>query len=133
MSIRFWRSAGESLDEGKQYLIGNYARLPIVMARGQGSRLWDSDGKEYLDLFAGFGRSILGHCHPDLIRAASEQAQRLWHVGNTFYTAPQIEFGPEKPEPADRSKGLPGSCRSRSQCPGSRRQGAATRSLRPVH
>jgi predicted acetylornithine/succinylornithine family transaminase len=82
----------EILEEGKQYLIGNYARLPIVMTRGQGSRLWDSDGKEYLDLFAGFGGSILGHCHPDLIRAASEQAQRLWHVGNTFYTMPQIEF-----------------------------------------
>src|SRR5258708_37231096 len=82
----------EILEEGKRYLIGNYARLPIVMARGQGSRLWDSDGKEYLDLFAGFGGSILGHCHPDLVRAAAEQAQRLWHVGNTFYTTPQIQF-----------------------------------------
>src|SRR5437879_7762094 len=82
----------EILEDGKQHLIGNYARLPIVMVRGQGSRLWDSDGKEYLDLFAGFGGSILGHCHPDLIRAASEQAQRLWHVGNIFYTTPQIEF-----------------------------------------
>jgi acetylornithine aminotransferase len=82
----------EILDEGKKYLIGNYGRLPIVMARGEGVRLWDSDGKEYLDLFAGFGGCILGHCHPDLIRAATEQAQQLWHVGNTFYTTPQIEF-----------------------------------------
>lgn len=80
------------LDEGKKYLIGNYARLPVVMVRGEGSRLWDSDGREYLDLFAGFGGSILGHCHPDLVRAAAEQANRLWHVGNTFYTVPQIEF-----------------------------------------
>src|SRR5258706_12238009 len=80
------------LQDGKKYLIGNYARLPIVMARGEGSRLWDSDGKEYLDLFAGFGGCILGHCHPELIRAPTEQAQRLWHVGNTFYTTPQIEF-----------------------------------------
>jgi acetylornithine/N-succinyldiaminopimelate aminotransferase len=80
------------LEDGKKYLIGNYTRLPIVMVRGEGSHLWDSDGKEYIDLFAGFGGCILGHCHPDLIRAATEQAQRLWHVGNTFYTTPQIEF-----------------------------------------
>jgi predicted acetylornithine/succinylornithine family transaminase len=85
-------STHEILDEGKQYLIGNYARLPVVMARGQGSRLWDADNREYLDLFAGFGGTILGHCHPDLIRAAGEQANRLWAVGNTFYSTPQIEF-----------------------------------------
>jgi acetylornithine/N-succinyldiaminopimelate aminotransferase len=82
----------EILDQGKQYLIGNYARLPVVMARGQGSRLWDSDDREYLDLFAGFGGTILGHCNPDLVRAASEQANQLWAVGNTFYSTPQIEF-----------------------------------------
>jgi acetylornithine/N-succinyldiaminopimelate aminotransferase len=80
------------LENGKKYLIGNYGRLPVVMARGEGSTLWDSDGREYIDLFAGFGGCILGHCHPDLIRAATEQASQLWHVGNTFYTAPQIEF-----------------------------------------
>jgi len=62
------------------------------MARGHGSRLWDTDDREYLDLFAGFGGCILGHAHPDLIKAAADQAQQLWHVGNTFYTTPQIEF-----------------------------------------
>jgi predicted acetylornithine/succinylornithine family transaminase len=77
---------------GSSVLVGNYARQPINMARGQGSLLWDSEGKRYLDLFAGFGGSILGHCHPALIAAAHEQAQKLWHVGNTFYTEPQIEF-----------------------------------------
>lgn len=80
------------LERGKQVLIGNYARLPEVMVRGQGSVVWDSDGKEYLDLFAGFGACILGHCHPALIAAARAQADQLWHVGNTFYTTPQIEF-----------------------------------------
>lgn len=73
-------------------LIGNYARLPVVMERGEGAFVWDSDGKQYLDLFAGFGGAILGHCHPALIKAATEQAARLWHVGNTFYTEPQIEL-----------------------------------------
>jgi acetylornithine/N-succinyldiaminopimelate aminotransferase len=85
-------STREILEQGKQFLIGNYARLPVVMARGQGSRIWDTDNREYIDLFAGFGGTILGHCHPDLIRAATEQANRLWAVGNTFHSAPQVEF-----------------------------------------
>ena len=80
------------LHRGTAVLMQNYARLPVVMARGLGSHLWDADGKQYLDLFAGFGAAILGHCHPALVAAATEQAAKLWHVGNTFYTLPQIEF-----------------------------------------
>src|SRR4029078_11179229 len=80
------------LDRAKQVLIPNYARQPIVMSRGQGAFVWDSDGKRSLALFAGFGGCILGHCHPDLVRAATEQANKLWHVGNTFHTIPQVEF-----------------------------------------
>jgi acetylornithine/N-succinyldiaminopimelate aminotransferase len=62
------------------------------MARGHGSDLWDADGKQYLDLFAGFGGCILGHSHPALIEAAGAQMQNLWHVGNTYHTLPQVEF-----------------------------------------
>lgn len=80
----------EQLTEAKSLLIGNYARMNYIMTRGEGSRLWDSQGRQYIDLFAGFGGAILGHCHPDLIKAANEQANTLWHVGNTFYTQPQI-------------------------------------------
>ncbi len=76
---------------GQDVLIQNYGRYPISMARGEGSRVWDADGKEYLDLFAGFGGAILGHCHPALIEAATAQARKLWHVGNQFYSEPQIE------------------------------------------
>jgi acetylornithine/N-succinyldiaminopimelate aminotransferase len=82
----------QTIERGKQVLIGNYARIPIVMARGEGSMLWDTDGKRYIDLFAGFGGCILGHCHPALVQAATQQAQKLWHVGNTFWTEPQIEL-----------------------------------------
>jgi acetylornithine/N-succinyldiaminopimelate aminotransferase len=82
----------ELLDRATQVLIGNYARIPIVMSRGEGSHLWDSDGKQYLDLFAGFGGCVLGHCHPALVAAATEQAQTLWHVGNTYHTTPQVEL-----------------------------------------
>src|SRR5687767_12840901 len=82
----------EILERGKRVMIGNYARLPVVMARGEGSFVWDTDGRRYLDLFAGFGGAVLGHCHPELVRAVTEQANRLWHVGNTFWTEPQVEL-----------------------------------------
>jgi len=62
------------------------------MERGEGCFVFDTDGKKYLDLFAGFGGCVLGHCHPALIDAATAQAHKLWHVGNTFYTEPQIEL-----------------------------------------
>src|SRR5262245_16706931 len=82
----------EILERADKGLIGNYARQPLVFARGEGAYLWDTDGKRYLDLFAGFGGAILGHSHPELVRAATEQAKKLWHVGNTFHTEPQVLF-----------------------------------------
>jgi acetylornithine/N-succinyldiaminopimelate aminotransferase len=84
--------AQEILDRAGKVLIGNYARQPVTFVRGEGSYLWDADGKRYLDLFAGFGGAILGHCHPALVRAATEQARKLWAVGNTFHTEPQVLF-----------------------------------------
>jgi acetylornithine/N-succinyldiaminopimelate aminotransferase len=80
------------LDRAAKVLIGNYARQPVVMQRGQGSELWDTDGKKYIDLFSGFGGAILGHCHPALVQAAATQMQELWHVGNTWHTEPQVRF-----------------------------------------
>ncbi len=70
----------------------NYGKLPAVIVRGEGSRLWDADGREYLDMFAGFGGTILGHGHPALVRAVREQAGKLWAVGNQFYSEPQIRL-----------------------------------------
>ena len=80
------------LDRANASLMQNYGRAPVVMTRGEGSHLFDADGKQYLDLFAGFGGCVLGHCHPELIKAATDQAAKLWHVGNALYTTPQIEF-----------------------------------------
>ncbi len=68
----------------------NYGKMPAALVRGEGSRVWDADGKEYIDLFAGFGGTILGHAHPALIEALTKQAHALWAVGNQFYTEPQI-------------------------------------------
>ncbi len=67
----------------------NYGRYPVVISSGKGADLWDADGKRYLDLFAGFGAPVLGHCHPELVDAVTQQAERLWHVGNLFHTEPQ--------------------------------------------
>ena len=86
-------AANDFLTRATSVLIGNYARQPVDMVRGEGAWLWDSAGNKYLDLFAGFGGGILGHCHPALVQAVSEQAAKLWHVGNTFYTEPQVEYG----------------------------------------
>ena len=77
------------IDRHDQFMIINVGRNPIAMTHGQGAVLFDAEGREYLDLFAGFGGSILGHCHPDLVRAVSDQAGKLWHVGNLFHTEPQ--------------------------------------------
>ena len=77
------------LDRHDAHLSLNYPRYPVAMVRGRGAMLEDAEGKSYLDLFAGFGAPVLGHCHPDLVEAVTQQAQRLWHVGNLFHTEPQ--------------------------------------------
>jgi predicted acetylornithine/succinylornithine family transaminase len=73
-------------------LIGNYGKLPAVLVRGRGSLLFDADGKEFVDFFAGFGGTILGHAHPALVEAVTQQAQTLWAVGNQFYNEPAIRL-----------------------------------------
>ncbi len=82
----------ELIQRHEQALIGNYGKLPVVFVRGDGALLWDAAGRQYLDFFAGFGGSILGHCHPALVNAVQRQAQTLWHVGNQFYSEPQIRL-----------------------------------------
>ncbi len=77
------------IDRHDTHMSINYGRYPVAIASGSGCRLTDTDGKSYLDLFAGFGAPVLGHCHPELVAAVTEQAQTLWHVGNLFHTDPQ--------------------------------------------
>jgi len=73
-------------------VIGTYARNPVEFVRGEGTRLWDDAGNEYLDFLAGISVVQIGHCHPELVKAVSEQAGRLMHVGNLFYTEPGIRL-----------------------------------------
>ena len=72
--------------------MGTYARNPVEFVRGEGTRLWDSDGNEYLDFLAGISVVQIGHCNPALVKAVTEQAARLMHVGNLYYTEPAIEL-----------------------------------------
>ncbi len=72
------------------HLTANYARFPVAFARGEGARLWDEEGTEYLDFLAGISVSNVGHCHPAVVAAIQRQAARLLHVGNLFYTEPMV-------------------------------------------
>jgi acetylornithine/N-succinyldiaminopimelate aminotransferase len=74
----------------KQYYAQTVRRQPVVLVRGQGCRVWDVDGKEYLDLVAGWAVNNLGHAHPVVTHAIAEQAATLVQTSNQFYTVPQL-------------------------------------------
>lgn len=76
----------------EKYVIGNYKRYPVNLVRGEGSRVWDSEGRELLDLFPGWGCNLLGHCHPAIVEAVSSQLQQLIHVPNTWHMEQQGEW-----------------------------------------
>lgn len=76
-------------------IFNTYARLPLTLVRGEGCRLWDDTGNEYLDFLAGIAVCNLGHCHPEVTKALCEQAAQLVHVSNLFYTAPQTKLAAE--------------------------------------
>jgi acetylornithine/N-succinyldiaminopimelate aminotransferase len=83
----------EELVQGaRQYLMDTYARYPLALARGQGTRVYDVEGREYLDFIAGIAVNVLGHCHPKVTLALQQQAHRLVHTSNLFYTEPQVQL-----------------------------------------
>ncbi|MBI2913606.1 MAG: aspartate aminotransferase family protein [Chloroflexi bacterium] len=75
-----------------RYILPTSKRLPVTLVRGEGVRVWDEEGREYLDFVAGIAAVSLGHCHPDLVKAISRQALQLMHVSNYYYTVPQIKL-----------------------------------------
>ncbi len=74
------------------FLMRNYARLPVLFVRGHGTRLWDDTGKEYVDFVSGLGACVAGHCHPEIIAAIVRQASQLIHVSNLYFNRPQGEL-----------------------------------------
>lgn len=81
----------EIIKKADTFITATYKRLPIVLTRGEGCTLWDESGKAYLDFVAGIAVCNLGHAHPAVTRAVAEQAGRLVHVSNLFYTEPQAD------------------------------------------
>ena len=80
------------LEWSAKYHTPNYGRVPICLVRGDGVRVWDSDGREYLDFAAGIAVVALGHCHPRVTGAIREAAATLLHVSNLYHSAPQIHL-----------------------------------------
>ncbi len=76
----------------QRYLMQTYRRAPVEFVRGEGVLLWDSEGKEYLDFLAGISVCSVGHCHPAVVEAVREQAGKLMHVSNLFYTEPMVQL-----------------------------------------
>ncbi|MFP4030728.1 MAG: aminotransferase class III-fold pyridoxal phosphate-dependent enzyme, partial [Desulfococcaceae bacterium] len=73
-------------------MAATYARHPLVLERGEGCTVWDTEGRAYTDFIAGIAVCCLGHAHPAVAEAICDQARRLCHVSNLFYTIPQIEL-----------------------------------------
>jgi predicted acetylornithine/succinylornithine family transaminase len=76
----------------ERYLMRTYRRAPVDFVRGEGPLLWDADGKRYLDFLTGISVCSVGHCHPEVVRAVRDQAHRLMHVSNLFYTEPMAQL-----------------------------------------
>jgi acetylornithine/N-succinyldiaminopimelate aminotransferase len=76
----------------RDHLVPAYTRMPVEFVRGEGALLWDAEGNEYLDFQTGLAVNSLGHCHPAVVEAIHDQAERLIHVGNLFYSEPSLRL-----------------------------------------
>lgn len=83
------------VDKGQRYYLPVYRPRHVILARGEGSRVWDIEGRDYVDLSAGIAVCGLGHCDPDLVAALTEQAGKLWHTSNVFYSEPPVRLAEE--------------------------------------
>lgn len=86
------QSSQQTIDQFSKSVIPNYTRYPISLVHGEGTYVWDAEGKRYLDLFPGWGCGILGHCPPAVVKAIQEQVTHLIHIPNTWYTEAQGKF-----------------------------------------
>ena len=82
----------ELKQDTEQYVMGTYQRQPISIVRGRGTRVYDLEGREYVDFVAGIAVNLLGHGHPDLVLAIQKQAAQLIHTSNLYYTEPQVKL-----------------------------------------
>ena len=80
------------LEQSSKLLVPTYLPQPITLVRGEGCKLWDAEGNEYLDMMGGIATAALGHCNPKVVEALARQAQQVWHVSNLYSTTPQLEL-----------------------------------------
>lgn len=92
VDLGFDKSSSGVIEAERKYFVGNYARSPAVFVKGEGCKLYDIEGKEYLDLTAGIAVNALGHGDPAWLKAVTEQAATLTHVSNVFHTVPQVKL-----------------------------------------
>lgn len=85
-------SSEEVIDSERKLFVGTYARAPVVLSSGKGCKLYDLEGREYLDMAAGIAVNSLGHGDPDWLQAVTEQANTVSHVSNLFHSIPQVEL-----------------------------------------
>ena len=88
----------------EQHVMHTYARLPVVLTRGEGARVWDTSGKCYLDFLGGIAVNGVGHCHPRVVKAIQDQAATLIHTSNLYYTEPQARLAKRLCEISDFTK-----------------------------
>ncbi len=86
------QSSAETIAQFDRYVIGNYRRYPVCLVRGEGSWIWDAEGRRYLDFFPGWGCNMIGHCPPRVVEAVREQVGELIHIPNTWYMEAQGQF-----------------------------------------
>lgn len=86
------QSSQATIETFQKYVIPNYVRYPVCLVHGEGSYVWDAEGKRYLDLFPGWGCNILGYAPPRVVRAIQDQVSHLIHIPNTWYTEAQGKF-----------------------------------------
>ncbi len=85
-------TTNEVFEESGKYIMNTYKRLPLFIVKGRGNRVYDAEGKEYLDFVSGLAVNNIGHCNPRVTVAFQKQAQRLVHTSNLFYTEPQVKL-----------------------------------------
>lgn len=94
----------KTADLGEKYVMKTYSRFPLTFEKGEGMYVYDENGKEYLDFVAGIAVNSLGHNHPKLVKAISEQAAKLIHISNLYYTKPQCTLAQKLVENGDLDK-----------------------------
>lgn len=87
--------SADLIQKGRDYLVPVYRQRELILERGEGSRLWDSAGRDYVDFAAGIAVSALGHGDADIVAALHEQAAKIWHTSNVFYSEPPLRLAEE--------------------------------------